>query len=95
MSCYAHVLLSLDVLSQSKKAEDPDVPLRKLQESAVGSVCKNFTHWLRVGEGWGDSGEQTENENTSPQMSVPLAKTGQGLLRKSADQSGYQAKNPY
>lgn len=49
MSCYAHVLLSLDVLSQSKKAEDPDVPLRKLQEEAVGSVCKNFTHWLRVG----------------------------------------------
>lgn len=49
MSYYAHVLLSFDALSPSKKAEDPNVPLRKLQEEAVGSVHKNFTHWLRVG----------------------------------------------
>lgn len=43
MPCYAHMLLPFDVLSQSKKAEDSNAPLRKLKEKAVVSVSKNFT----------------------------------------------------
>ena len=36
-------MLPFDVLSQSKKAEDPKVPLRKLREEVVGNVSKNST----------------------------------------------------
>lgn len=37
------MLLPFDVLSQSKKAEDPKVPLRKLSEEVGGNVSKNVS----------------------------------------------------
>lgn len=88
-----HHVLPYDMLSQSKKAKDPNILVRKLGLEVVCSVSKKFS------PGWGwVKGEETDVSNQKMKTSAPSAsyagKKEQGLLHQSGNPPGYQVKNP-
>lgn len=74
--CY-HVL-PYDVLSQSRKAQDPDILVRKFGLEVVCNVSKNFTTLAE-----GVKGEETEVSNQKTKTSVSSARyTGKKQKQK-------------